>query len=76
MMRKMHSGRLTKALLETADDMQRVGILDAATHQRITLRHTEERRVRYRLDELLAGITPENLPDTGFDDAPVGREAL
>ena len=28
-----------------------------------------------RLDELLAGITPENLP-AGFDDAPVGQEAL
>ena len=28
-----------------------------------------------RLDELLAGITPENLPES-FDDAPVGQEAL
>jgi antitoxin MazE len=28
-----------------------------------------------RLDELLAAITAENLP-AGFDDAPVGREAL
>ena len=28
-----------------------------------------------RLDELLAAITPENLP-AGCDDAPVGREAL
>ena len=31
--------RLTKALLETADDMRRVGILDAAAHEKITLRH-------------------------------------
>jgi antitoxin MazE len=29
----------------------------------------------YRLDTLLAGITPENLPDS-FDDGPRGKEAL
>lgn len=28
------------------------------------------------LADLLAGITPENLPDESFDDRPVGREAL
>jgi antitoxin MazE len=28
-----------------------------------------------RLDDLLAGITPDNLPGS-FDDAPVGEEAL
>ena len=31
--------RLTAALLETADDMQRAGVMDAATHEKITLRH-------------------------------------
>ena len=31
---------------------------------------------RYGLDELLAGITPENLPDDCFDDRPRGRELL
>lgn len=31
--------RLTRALLETADDMRRVGVMDAATHEKITLRH-------------------------------------
>ncbi len=31
--------RLTKALLETADDMRRVGVIDEATHGKITLRH-------------------------------------
>ena len=31
--------RLTAALPETADDMRRVGVLDAATHEKITLRH-------------------------------------
>jgi antitoxin MazE len=33
-------------------------------------------RLRYSLDELLAGITPENIPDESFDDAPRGQEAL
>ena len=40
-------------------------------HQLVVRPHS-----RYRLDDLLAGITPENLPDTSFDDAPVGKEAL
>lgn len=31
--------RLTKALLETADDMRRAGVLSAAAHDKITLRH-------------------------------------
>ena len=31
--------RLTKALLETADDMRRAGVMDAASHEKITLRH-------------------------------------
>lgn len=34
--------RLTKALLETADGMRRVGVMDAATHEKITLRHLKE----------------------------------
>jgi len=38
-MRKKKPGRLTKALLETADDMRRAGILDPASHEKITLRH-------------------------------------
>ena len=36
-------GRLTRALLETADDMHRVGVIDAAAHAKITLRHLGER---------------------------------
>ena len=39
MIRKKKPSRLSKALLETADDMRRVGILDAAGHEKITLRH-------------------------------------
>lgn len=35
--------RLAEALLETAEDMRRVGILDAAAHGKITLRHLGER---------------------------------
>jgi putative transcriptional regulator len=31
--------RLTKALLETADDMRRAGVMGAAAHEKITLRH-------------------------------------
>jgi antitoxin MazE len=30
----------------------------------------------YTLEELLAGITPENLPDEIFDDGPRGEEML
>ncbi len=36
---KTQPSRLTQALLETADDMRRVGIVDAASHEKITLRH-------------------------------------
>lgn len=39
MTKKTEPSRLAKALLETADDMRRVGLMDAATHQKITLRH-------------------------------------
>jgi len=39
MNKKTQPSRLTKALLETADDMRRAGVMDAATHTKITLRH-------------------------------------
>jgi putative transcriptional regulator len=35
--------RLTAALIETADDMLRLGVMDAATHEKITLRHLGDR---------------------------------
>src|SRR5271169_1038737 len=38
-MKTTKPSRLTAALLETADDMRRVGVIDAATHEKITLRH-------------------------------------
>ncbi len=31
--------RLTEALLETADGMRRIGVMDDATHEKITIRH-------------------------------------
>ncbi len=37
--KKTQPSRLTKALLETADDMRRAGVIDAITHAKITLRH-------------------------------------
>jgi putative transcriptional regulator len=36
---KKKPSRLTQALLETAGDMRTAGILDKATHDRITVRH-------------------------------------
>jgi putative transcriptional regulator len=33
------NSRLVEALLETADDMLRIGVMDKATHRKITLRH-------------------------------------
>ena len=35
--------RLTRELLETADDMHRIGLMDAATHEKITVRHLGEK---------------------------------
>jgi len=35
--------RLTNALIETADDMCRLGVMDSATHAKITLRHLGDR---------------------------------
>lgn len=41
MARKAKPSRLTKALLDTAGEMRRVGVLDVATHEKITLRHLD-----------------------------------
>jgi putative transcriptional regulator len=37
--KKAQLSRLTKSLLDTADDMRRAGVINAATHAKITLRH-------------------------------------
>lgn len=39
MTKRTKTSRLARALLEAADDMRRAGILDAAAHEKITLRH-------------------------------------
>jgi putative transcriptional regulator len=39
MVKTKKTRRLTQALLETAEDMRRVGVLDSASHEKITLRH-------------------------------------
>ena len=39
MKRRTHSSRLARALLETAGDMRRIGVMDEAAHEKITLRH-------------------------------------
>jgi putative transcriptional regulator len=39
MAKKVRPSRLMRALLETADDMRRTGVMDAAAHDKITLRH-------------------------------------
>jgi putative transcriptional regulator len=48
--------RLSAALLETADDMRRVGVMDTATHGKITLRHLGD-----KADAMPETITPEEI---------------
>ena len=46
MTKKTQPSRLTQALLETADDMRHAGVLDTATHEKITLRHLGDKAAR------------------------------
>ena len=39
MAKKTKTSRLVKEMLETADDMLKVGLMDRATHEKITMRH-------------------------------------
>jgi putative transcriptional regulator len=48
--------RLTKALLETADDMRRAGIMDDMAHAKITLRHLGD-----KADGIAEPITGEEI---------------
>jgi putative transcriptional regulator len=43
MTKKKQPSRLTRALLETAGDLRRVGVMGAAAHEKITLRHLGDR---------------------------------
>jgi len=45
-MTKMTPNRLSEAILDTADDLRRLGIMDAATHEKITLRHMRKEAAR------------------------------
>jgi putative transcriptional regulator len=54
--------RLTKALMETADAMRGAGLMDKATHQKITLRHLDPTRAA--TDELMTGDDIRALRET------------
>jgi len=46
MTKKTAPSSLREAILETAQDMRRLGIMDQATHEKITLRHLEKDAAR------------------------------
>ena len=52
--KKMSS--LTEALLETAEGMHRIGVMDDATYRKVTIRHLGE-----KANHLAAPITPEEI---------------
>ena len=54
--KRTRPSRLTKALLETADDMRRAGVMDAMTHAKITLRHLGD-----KADVLAAPISVDDI---------------
>ncbi|UEM01862.1 AbrB/MazE/SpoVT family DNA-binding domain-containing protein [Skermanella rosea] len=62
--------RLPKQVLEQAGLREGVAVEVVVESGTVIL---QPAKPRYGLDELIAGITSENLPE-GFDDAPVGRE--
>jgi putative transcriptional regulator len=49
--------RLAKTLVETADDMRRSGVIDAAAHEKITMRHLGSKAA----DTLADPITGEEI---------------
>ena len=57
---KTQPSRLTKALLETADDMRNAGVMDAATHAKITLRHLGD-----KADVMAAPMTGDEIRHLG-----------
>jgi putative transcriptional regulator len=63
MTKKTQPSRLTEALLETAADMRRAGVMDEATHQKITLRH------------LGAAAVPATAPMTADDIRALRQDA-
>jgi antitoxin MazE len=64
--------RLPKQVLEQAGLAEGAAVELVVESGAVVLRPTKR---RYDIDKLIAGITPENLPES-FDDAPAGRELL
>ena len=61
MTKKKTPSRLTEALLETADDLHRIGIMDDATYRKITIRHLGAQALR------------PAVPITGHEIRPTAR---
>jgi putative transcriptional regulator len=57
MTRKKKTSRLTKDLLDTANDVRKAGLLDRAAHAKITMRHLG----KSQRTSLLAPITGEQI---------------
>jgi hypothetical protein len=72
--------RLKKALLETADDMHRVGVMNDATHQEITLRYLGDKgaaKAGERLETLLLeGLSGDESKLMRKDFAEIRAEAM
>jgi putative transcriptional regulator len=49
---KKKSSRLTKAILETAEDMQKAGILDERSYAKITMRHLNKEQKPTKIDPI------------------------
>ena len=64
--------RLPKQVLEQAGLAEGAAVELVVEAGTVVLRPTKP---RYSIDKLIAGITPENLPES-FDNAPAGRELL
>src|ERR1700693_2264042 len=61
--KKKKLGRLAKALLETAGDMRKAGLLGRATYDKITMRHLGATGAR---QEEPGGVRPPSEPDGGL----------
>ena len=55
-MKKAKKSKLTKALLETASGMRRIGVLSATAHAKITKRHLETAEAA-----IATSLTPEEI---------------
>jgi hypothetical protein len=80
MVKKAKPRRLEKALLETADDMRRVEVMNGAKHQEITLRHLDDKgaaQAGERLETLLLeGMSGDESKLPRKDFAKIRAEAM